>query len=272
LQGGANLQAYGNNQANTIYGNSGNNLINGAGGIDLMVGGGGNDTYFVDDSSDSCFENAAAGNDTAYSTVNYGLAADVEALVLQGSADLQGYGNNTGNSIYGNSGNNLINGGGGADTMVGGAGNDTYFVDDTSDSAFELAGEGTDAVFSSAHYGLAADVETLILLGSAVVIDLGFVLFEPQLLWYVGLSGVLHGALAAGAIAWWQHETRPLALALTAILAGKLSWEQWHGALPLSGDMPVIVDAHLYGAIGGLVVAAGLWVYSRRWSVSVRSL
>ena len=112
----------------------------------------------------------------------------------------------------------------------------------------------------------------LILLSSAFAIDLGFVLFEPQLLWYVGLSGVLHGALAAGAIAWWQHETRPLALALTAILAGKLSWEQWHGALPLSGDMPVIVDAHLYGAIGGLVVAASLWVYSRRWSVSARSL
>ena len=112
----------------------------------------------------------------------------------------------------------------------------------------------------------------LIFLGRAITIDLGFVLFEPQLLWYVGLSGVLHGALGAGAIAWWQHETRPLALALTGILAGKLSWEQWHGALPLSGDMPVIVDAHLYGAVGGLVVAVGLWVYSRRWSVSARSL
>ena len=51
--------------------------------------------------------------------------------------------------------------------MVGGAGNDAYFVDDPSDSAFEIAGEGDDAVFSTAHYGLAANVETLVLQGSA---------------------------------------------------------------------------------------------------------
>ncbi|MFL6551463.1 MAG: rhombosortase, partial [Povalibacter sp.] len=98
------------------------------------------------------------------------------------------------------------------------------------------------------------------------------VLFEPQLQWYVGLSGVLHGALAAGAIAWWQHETRALASALTLVLVGKLCWEQWQGALPLSGDMLVIVDAHLYGAVGGLFAGVVLWMFSRRWSVSHRSL
>ena len=81
-------------------------------------------------------------------------------------------------------------------------------------------------------------------------------MLEPQLEWYVGLSGVLHGALAAGAIGWWRHESKPLALALTAVLVGKLAWEQWQGALPLSGDMPVVVDAHLYGAIGGALAGA----------------
>ena len=103
----------------------------------------------------------------------------------------------------------------------------------------------------------------LILAGSVVVIDLGFVFLEPQLEWYVGLSGVLHGALAAGAIGWWQHESRPLALALTLVLIGKLSWEQLHGALPLSGDMPVVVDAHLYGAIGGTLAGALLAMHNR---------
>lgn len=105
-----------------------------------------------------------------------------------------------------------------------------------------------------------------ILLTSVAAIDAGFVLFEPQLQWYVGLSGVLHGALAAGAVAWWRHETRPLALALTIVLIGKLGWEQWQGALPLSGDMPVIVDAHLYGAVGGLAAGCAIWLWSRRWS------
>ena len=103
----------------------------------------------------------------------------------------------------------------------------------------------------------------LILASSVVIIDLGFVFLEPQLEWYVGLSGVLHGVLAAGAIGWWQHESRPLALALTLVLIGKLAWEQWHGALPLSGDMPVVVDAHLYGAIGGALAGALLAMHNR---------
>lgn len=107
----------------------------------------------------------------------------------------------------------------------------------------------------------------IVLLASIISIDAGFVLFEPHLQWYVGLSGVLHGALAAGAVAWWWHETKPLALALTAVVIGKLVWEQWQGALPLSGDMPVIVDAHLFGAIGGAIAAFGICLYSQRWSL-----
>jgi rhomboid family GlyGly-CTERM serine protease len=103
----------------------------------------------------------------------------------------------------------------------------------------------------------------LIGLLSLVTIDVGFVFWEPQLSWYVGLSGVLHGALAAGAIAWWRYETKPLALALSAIFVGKLVWEQLHGALPLSGGMAVVVDAHLYGAVGGVIAGTILWMNTR---------
>jgi rhomboid family GlyGly-CTERM serine protease len=110
----------------------------------------------------------------------------------------------------------------------------------------------------------------LIALFSMVAIDLGFVFLEPQLAWYVGLSGVLHGVLAAGAVAWWRYESKLLALSLTAVLLGKLAWEQWHGALPLSGDLPVIVDAHLYGALGGALAGFILWVQAHR-QVAVKS-
>ena len=112
----------------------------------------------------------------------------------------------------------------------------------------------------------------LVLAGSVVIIDAGVVLLEPQLQWYVGLSGVLHGALAAGAIGWWRHESKALALGLTAVLVGKLAWEQWHGALPLSGDLPVVVDAHLYGALGGALAGATLWLRSRDWPPARPSL
>jgi trimeric autotransporter adhesin len=167
LQGSADLQGYGNGLVNAIFGNSGNNLIDGGAAADTMTGGVGNDTYFVDNAGDAVVENAGQGNDAVFASVNYGLSTNVETLVLQGSADLQGYGNGLVNVIYGNTGNNLLNGFTSADLMVGGAGNDTYFVDDTSDAAFENPGEGNDAVFSTAHYGLAADVETLVLQGGA---------------------------------------------------------------------------------------------------------
>ena len=102
-----------------------------------------------------------------FSTAHYGLAANVETLVLQGSADLQGYGNNQANTLYGNGGNNLLNGAGGGDTMYGGFGHDTYFVDNGLDQVVEIPFAGTDAVFSTVHFILPANVETLVLQGGA---------------------------------------------------------------------------------------------------------
>ena len=133
LLGSADLQGYGNADANTLTGNAGNNLLDGGAGADVMNGGVGNDIYFVDDAGDVATENAGEGNDTVFSTAHCRLSANVENLVLQGSADLQGYGNGETNVIYGNAGNNLLDGGVGADVMFGGAGNDVYFVDNASD-------------------------------------------------------------------------------------------------------------------------------------------
>ena len=107
---------------------------------------------------------------------------------------------------------------------------------------------------------------------STAAIDAGFIWNEPHLEWYVGLSGVLHGALAGGAVAWWRTESKWMALALTVILVGKLAWEQVAGALPLSGDMPVIVDAHLYGAMGGALGGMGVLVRRHGWPRIVRPL
>ncbi len=104
-----------------------------------------------------------------------------------------------------------------------------------------------------------------ILLASIAAIDIGFVFYEPQLEWYVGLSGVLHGAIAAGLMAWWHYENRVLTLSVALLLIFKLIWEQHRGALPFSGDMPVIVDAHLFGACGGLAGAALIWLIQRYW-------
>ena len=95
----------------------------------------------------------------------------------------------------------------------------------------------------------------VIIVCGVIFIDMGFWFLMPNLQWYVGLSGVLHAVLAAGAVAWWRTEPKPLAALLTSIMIGKLVWEQTQGALPLSGNLIVVVNAHLYGEVGGFVGA-----------------
>ncbi len=93
-----------------------------------------------------------------------------------------------------------------------------------------------------------------------VGIDLGFWFLEPQLAWYVGLSGVLHGLLAAG-VTGGIRNGQPDSWVIGGLLAIKLIYEQLIGPLPGSesasgGD--VVVVAHLYGAIAGALAGAGL--------------
>ena len=180
LQGSADLQGYGNNQANAIYGNAGNNLLNGGGGADSMVAAPAT-TPISSTISATCFEIANEGNDAVFAFCHYGLAANVETLVLQGSGDFQGYGNNQANTLYGNAGNNLLNGAAGADSMFGGAGNDTYFVDNVGDWCSRMLNEGTDVVFASVNYALAANVEALVLQGAGDLYGTGNALANSDL-------------------------------------------------------------------------------------------
>lgn len=95
---------------------------------------------------------------------------------------------------------------------------------------------------------------TVVILITAAAIDCGLWLRDPGVEWYVGVSGVLHGVLAAGAFV-RLRKGKFEGWMLTGLLLAKLAYEQLHGALPFAGDMPVIVDAHLYGALGGLAAA-----------------
>ncbi len=106
----------------------------------------------------------------------------------------------------------------------------------------------------------------IICLVSTLAISIGLLLFNPALQWYVGFSGVLHGMFVAGTLASIKAGYRA-ELLLLVLLSVKLTWEQMIGPLPGSAEFAggnVIVDAHLYGALSGLVVSMVLIALSNR--------
>ncbi len=108
-----------------------------------VEGGAGDDTYIISSYLD-IFEDLGFGTDTVKSSASYTLAAHLERLMLRGSANINGTGNELSNTLYGNAGNNilkgaagddLIKGGSGNDVLIGGMGTDQLFGDDGADTA-----------------------------------------------------------------------------------------------------------------------------------------
>ncbi len=97
-------------------------------------------------------------------------------------------------------------------------------------------------------------------------IGAGLWFLNPELGWYVGLSGLLHAWLAAGIVGLIANG-RPDGWPLAILVIGKLVFEQWSGPLPGSAEAaggPVVVDAHLYGALAGATAAVLLTRLERR--------
>lgn len=123
---------------------------------------------------------------------------------------------------------------------------------------------GLGLIFSLFRTAFTSAAWFAVILVCCMSVGLGLLWFQPQVHWYVGLSGMLHGVFAAGALAVRHTQPRWSALCLTG-LAIKIAIEQiaadpW-GTASLTGG-PVIASAHLYGALGGLIGLA--WRRNRR--------
>ena len=126
-----------------LYGDSSNDVLDGGSGGDYMYGGRGDDTYVVNSTGDHIYEWANAGIDTVQSSVTYELDANVENLILTGTADLLGFGNELDNYIQGNAGGNYIDAGAGNDTIMAGDGKDSVLAGDGNDYVEGGSGDDT---------------------------------------------------------------------------------------------------------------------------------
>jgi Ca2+-binding RTX toxin-like protein len=163
-------------------GTAGNDTLIGTTGADNLTGGLGNDRYAVNHIGDVVTELLGEGTDTVEANVSYALTANVENLLLTGSAVINGSGNAldnviTGNAasnnLYGHAGNDTLDGAGGPNKMYGGLGNDTYYVAKATDGVYENANEGADLVLSTSDYELGLNTENMTLLGTTAINGLG---------------------------------------------------------------------------------------------------
>ena len=182
------LNGTGNGLANILNGNSRNNVLDGRAGADTMAGRTGNDTYSVDNVGDVVIELVGGGTSDTVKTdlASYTLGANVENLILVGSGNINGTGNELSNLIIGNGADNVLTGGKGDDTltggkgddmlvsgtgadrMIGGDGNDTYQYG-ADDTIVEAANGGIDTVLTSlAMTNLGPTLENVTLIGSAL--------------------------------------------------------------------------------------------------------
>ncbi|WP_422403615.1 beta strand repeat-containing protein [Pseudomonas sp. GZD-209] len=161
LTGALDLNATGNDQANTLSGNDGHNILDGGKGVDKLIGGKGDDTYIVDlivkgkgtsatlVLEDTVTENANGGDDTLQLR---GEASLEKATALTLGANLEHLdASQTGSSklnLTGNAANNILTGNAADNTLDGGAGNDTLYGGDGDDIL--IGGAGADRMTGGA--------------------------------------------------------------------------------------------------------------------------
>lgn len=85
--------------------------------------------------------------------------------------------------------------------------------------------------------------------------SVGLYFFAPDMIWYVGLSGALHGFFLLGLVP--QAVKKDIvALGCIVYLLGKLGYELYAGA-PVSDEAAiggkVALESHLWGSVSGLV-------------------
>ncbi|MBS0162474.1 MAG: hypothetical protein JSR64_06570 [Nitrospira sp.] len=139
-----NDELFGEADNDILVGQQGNDRLDGGTGVDRMIGGVGDDIYIVDSSGDNVVEFENGGRDQVLASANFSLGTHVENLILTGTGNTSGTGNNLDNRIIGNSGNNRLSGMGGNDLLEGGIGFDTYIYN---------AGDGLDRIEDSDAQG-----------------------------------------------------------------------------------------------------------------------
>lgn len=122
--------------------------------------------------------------------------------------------------------------------------------------ALNAAGLALCAAFADTPLALKWLAARLLVL--ALAVSLMLLVFEPQLGYYLGLSGVLYGLFVL--LLWPQVRSGSrIALAALAVVLGWMGWQLLAGPLPSEAQMiggPILTHAHLYGVVSAAALLA----------------
>lgn len=97
---------------------------------------------------------------------------------------------------------------------------------------------------------------TFLVVGLCLVmgVSLGLLFLKPSLDWYLGFSAVIHGLFAFGAARSLRERSVVQTVSLALVLC-KVAYEKWRGGRQsLLFDLPIAVEAHLYGVLIGVLL------------------
>jgi len=171
-----------------VTGNGGNNVFTGGAGSQTFAGRGGSESFDGGDGVDTIDYSGAflslrldlnQGQATANGWGGTDVIANIENVVGTMQNDVI-VGNASANTLNGLTGSDTLAGLGGDDVLIGageligGDGNDIYWVDSTSSTLVEVAGGGSDTVFThSSTFILPDNVETVVFLGLGNFLGIG---------------------------------------------------------------------------------------------------
>jgi rhomboid family GlyGly-CTERM serine protease len=97
----------------------------------------------------------------------------------------------------------------------------------------------------------------------SILVGIGLYFFNTELQKYYGFSGILYGLFIIGATSLFLAKDAIMGITIGLLIAGKIIWDLIYGGSSSSAELigiPVAVHAHLYGAIGSLLISAGLYL------------
>jgi Ca2+-binding RTX toxin-like protein len=160
LIGSSALIGTGNSLADVLVAGTGNDTLVAVAGFATLQGGVGNDAFVIASGSDVVVGATTTSNDTIYSSVSYTLPTNVNSLVLTGTFALTGTANGGADTLTSNTG---------VDTLYGGSGNDGFVINNSSDVIVDTSTTTANSVLSIVNYSLAANVNSLTLMGTVAL-------------------------------------------------------------------------------------------------------